>query len=209
MPNYSEGKIYKLVNSVDETIYIGSTCATLTTRISKHRDKSRRTPDRPIYKHLNDIGWENIRIVLIDNVNCANKDELLREEQKHIDIYKKTNIILNKYGAIPDLEKQKQNAKENRPKYEANRDKEHSKQVNKEYYQNNKEHIIQRTRANQLENAEDRREYLRQYRDSNKDKAKDYAKAHYEQRKGEKSTCPHCDLELLKGSLSRHIKRKH
>ena len=39
MPDYSKGKIYKILNTIDDEIYIGSTCETLGQRMSKHRHR--------------------------------------------------------------------------------------------------------------------------------------------------------------------------
>ena len=41
MPNYSEGKIYKVVNSINSLIYIGSTCQRLCIRMADHRRKAK------------------------------------------------------------------------------------------------------------------------------------------------------------------------
>ena len=84
MPNYARGKIYKLVNDVDDEIYVGSTCGSLKLRKSTHKSMARTKP-RPVYHHLNAIGWENVRIVLIEDFACGNKRELLRREQHYID----------------------------------------------------------------------------------------------------------------------------
>jgi hypothetical protein len=97
MPDYRNGKIYKLTNSVDDEFYIGSTCGTLHLRKNKHRSAAKLTPNRAVYEHLNRIGWENVRIILIENVNCSNKNELLRAEQHFIDLLKPS---LNKNSTI-------------------------------------------------------------------------------------------------------------
>ena len=41
MVNYSDGKIYKIYNNKDDEIYIGSTCCSLSTRMSKHRYRAK------------------------------------------------------------------------------------------------------------------------------------------------------------------------
>ena len=41
MVNYADGKIYKLVNNVDNKIYVGSTCNPLRLRKSGHKIKSK------------------------------------------------------------------------------------------------------------------------------------------------------------------------
>lgn len=85
MVNYQLGKIYKLVNNVDDKIYIGSTCATFRERKRGHKNKSRKCPDRHVYKHLNEIGWANIDIVLIEKFPCADRLELHKRERYWID----------------------------------------------------------------------------------------------------------------------------
>jgi hypothetical protein len=88
MPNYEIGKIYKLVNSLDGKICIGSTCQTLAKRKGEHKRHATKYVDRKLYKHLNSIGWENVTIVLIENYACNNRDELKAREQYYIDLLK-------------------------------------------------------------------------------------------------------------------------
>ena len=88
MVNYGNGKIYKLVNNVNDKIYIGSTVGPLSKRFQNHKADSKIKADRPIYKYLNTIGWENIRIVLIESVVAENKEQLIQREQHYIDLLK-------------------------------------------------------------------------------------------------------------------------
>ena len=88
MANYQNSKIYKLINSIDDQIYIGSTCQTLTTRISKHKNDAQRYPARPVYRHLNIIGLNNVSIILIEFYPCINKLELEQRERHHIGLLK-------------------------------------------------------------------------------------------------------------------------
>ena len=55
MSIYDNGKIYKLVNNVDDKIYVGSTCNLLRVRKNQHKIKSKGKPDRRIYNHLNQL----------------------------------------------------------------------------------------------------------------------------------------------------------
>ena len=95
MVNYGNGKIYKLVNTVNDKIYIGSTCNVLSKSFNEHKSKAK-TNDRPVYKYLNTISWNNIRIILIENVIAENKAQLLQREQHYIDLLKPE---LNKQSA--------------------------------------------------------------------------------------------------------------
>ena len=65
--------------------------------MSGHRRDAKIQPNRHVYIHLNEIGWNNVRIVLIEAVICLNKDELVRHEQRYIDELKPS---LNKYSAV-------------------------------------------------------------------------------------------------------------
>jgi hypothetical protein len=60
MVNYSDGKMYRLVNDIDDAEYIGSTTQPSCKRLVGHRGDAIQHPDRKIYKHLNEVGWENI-----------------------------------------------------------------------------------------------------------------------------------------------------
>ena len=94
MNRYHNGKIYKLVNNVDDRIYIGSSASELSKRLYEHKTMARIKIEQKVYKELNTIGWENVRIIQIEAFRCQNKQELLTREQYHIDLLK------------PDLNKQ-------------------------------------------------------------------------------------------------------
>ena len=56
MPDYSKGEIYKILNTIDDEIYVGSTIETLGQRMAKHRSDLKRRPGYKIYKHMNELG---------------------------------------------------------------------------------------------------------------------------------------------------------
>ena len=86
MPNYNDAKVYKIINDLDEKIYVGSTTQSLAKRLGNHKVKARRNPERTVYAHLNVIGWERVRIILIENVNCQDAEQLRMREQHYIDL---------------------------------------------------------------------------------------------------------------------------
>ena len=88
MVNYSHGIIYKLVNNVDDKIYIGSTSSALYRRKAEHRSMAKIKLNRPIYVHLNTVGWDTVEIILIETYDCKNKQELHARERHWIDILK-------------------------------------------------------------------------------------------------------------------------
>jgi hypothetical protein len=97
MPDFTKGKIYKLVNTEDDEIYIGSTCAPLRKRKCGHKANAKKFPNRRVYQHLNAVGWDNVRIVLLQSISCIDKDELIAAEQHWIDLLRPS---LNKVAAV-------------------------------------------------------------------------------------------------------------
>lgn len=93
---YQRGKIYKLVNTVDDFIYIGSTCLPLAGRFYNHKKEAKKKP-LPCHRHFNTIGWDNVRIVLIENVVAEDRNQLIQREQYYIDLLKPS---LNKNAAF-------------------------------------------------------------------------------------------------------------
>ena len=85
---YQHAKVYKLVNNVDDKIYVGSTCNELSKRKYSHKAMGRRKTDRYVYQHLNEIGWDNVSIILIEEVISFNKNQLRMREQYYIDLLK-------------------------------------------------------------------------------------------------------------------------
>ena len=84
MPDYSTGKIYNMLNTIDDNIYVGSTAETLGQRMAKHRANMKLTPHVKLYKHMHELGVEQFYIELIENVPCNDIYELRAREGYHI-----------------------------------------------------------------------------------------------------------------------------
>lgn len=88
MVNYSHGKIYKIVNDVNDIAYIGSTTQLLKTRMSAARTHARYTytyyERSPFQKTMHEMGDEHFEMHLIKNFPCKNRYELEQEEYKII-----------------------------------------------------------------------------------------------------------------------------
>ncbi len=95
MPNYNQGKIYKLVAPSGLT-YVGSTCEKLSVRKAKHKAKfsayKRGTYHFITAFKLFDESIDEIDVVLLENVPCKSKEELHQRERYHIE----NNICVNK-----------------------------------------------------------------------------------------------------------------
>ena len=106
LPNYQQGKVYKLV--MDDLIYIGSTCQKyLSQRLTQHtksynywlknKDKQKIVCYMSSYE-LYKIGKPTITLVV--NCPCNSKDELLACERKHIQRF---NCVNKRMKGIPPM----------------------------------------------------------------------------------------------------------
>lgn len=84
MPDYSKGKIYKIV-SENNSVYIGSTTQILEKRMSQHKSKL----DCSCYL----LGClDYCYIELIEEVISDNKEDLLKKEREYIKKYRENKI---------------------------------------------------------------------------------------------------------------------
>tara|TARA_R110002096_G_C14212286_1_gene690052 strand:+ start:70 stop:585 length:516 start_codon:yes stop_codon:yes gene_type:complete len=121
MVNYNYGKIYKIINENNDTIYIGSTAQYyLSNRYSTHHLKN-----------------NNNKIILIEKYSCNSKDELLMREQEVIEEH--TNLV-NKNRAFISIEQLKEYQKINTKKWRED-NKEEIRDNKKLYNKNHKEEI--------------------------------------------------------------------
>lgn len=133
--NYHTSKIYKLVNNVDDLFYIGSTIELLNSLFLKHKSHAKKYPNIKVYKHLNEIGWDNVRIELVAYFKCENNDELITEEYRYQLLLKPT---LNENRAKRN---KKQYDIDNAEKIKAYTNLESTKARQKQYELENKEHL--------------------------------------------------------------------
>ena len=90
MARYEYGKVYQIVNDVDDKVYVGSTCKKyLSQRMVKHKSDYARfvagtDNGMKIYNHMQAIGYEHFHIELIRLVPCACVEELRRAEGEAI-----------------------------------------------------------------------------------------------------------------------------
>ena len=83
MPDYLEGKIYVVYNSIDNAIYIGSTTQSLSNRLSGHRTDSLKAKRKSAFNEAMRLhGPDNFSIKLHHYFVCNSKKELEAEEYK-------------------------------------------------------------------------------------------------------------------------------
>ena len=158
-----KSKIYKLLCN-DGYFYIGSTISILSTRLKNHKKDSKDSNSK-LYTHIKKIGWENVKISLLEEFNNINKKDLLEKEYEYIrkensEFCLNTNIYNNENDRI-----------KNRKDYQ------------KEYEKNNKEKIRLRKKDNYSKNKEKKDLIRKLYVEKNKEKIKEKKKIYYEANK--------------------------
>lgn len=140
---YSRGKIYRLINNIDGEEYVGSTCDTLAKRLWRHKEKAKYETGRRVYTHLNEIGWDNVSIVLVCLYPCNTKMELERKEREVIE-ERKPNLN----GNIPT-------------------------RTTKEWYADNVDKVREKNAKWSVENADRMRELQARWSTNNRDKLRE------------------------------------
>lgn len=77
--------VYKIVNDVDNKIYIGSTTLSLSQRMTGHRDNARTNKPKLLSQHMRNIGIDHFKIQLLYDVELATKDILRECEQLELE----------------------------------------------------------------------------------------------------------------------------
>jgi group I intron endonuclease len=140
--DYSKGKIYKITNDYNDDIYVGSSCDTLVKRFSTHKLalNNEVKKNRPLYKLMNEIGFDRFRIQLIIDYPCEDKYQLRQKEGKYIrDLGTLNKVIAGRTDREYHEEYYKQN--KDKIKEQKERKKPELNQYDKDYYQQNKEKI--------------------------------------------------------------------
>jgi len=97
--NYQNGKIYKVVNDVNDMVYIGSTTTPLSKRMSGHRlikDTSR------FHESMRTIGNDHFQIILIELFPCTCKAELEAREYSVMNEFAKDQLYNSLINGKPD-----------------------------------------------------------------------------------------------------------
>jgi hypothetical protein len=142
MPDYTKGKIYKIVCNITGEIYIGSTIQPLSRRLSGHVIK--KNTDKK-YKSKDIILRGDYQIVLIENYSCNSREELEKKEREHIE----NNICVNRY--IP-TRTTKEYYEENKEKIDNYKKEHYSENIvhftkyKKDWYEKNKEEVKRKAR---------------------------------------------------------------
>ena len=217
MPNYQNGKIYKLVCNITNKIYYGSTTLKLYKRKVDHVSKYKRFLEKKTHyvTSFEIIQGGDFDIVLIENIKCEDKSQLHEREKFYI----KNNECVNKNIPGRTVNEYYQDNKvliheQKKEYYEDN--KEVIKEQIKEYRENNKDAIKEYKKEYYEANKNAISEHQKEYYEAHKDSIKEYKKEYYEKNKNAisdknkvKVPCSYCKNLYNKNALSRHIKLKH
>jgi len=110
MPNYQNGKIYKIVNDSSNLVYFGSTLQPLYKRFHQHKKMFHQCTSKKI------LEGENAKIILVEKCPCNDKEELIKRERYYIEnnecVNKKIPGRTKKEYRIQNIEKVKKHEKE-------------------------------------------------------------------------------------------------
>jgi len=169
--NYQHSKIYKL-ECDDGCYYYGATTGSLDTRLRGHKKASTTQPYR-VYTHINEIGWNKVKITLVEEFPCNLRSELNKRESEFIYEARKDEKCLNTILSFA-TEEQRQETRDKyfetykRPLTEQRIEYNHTyskkyreqkgnelKQKKSEYYYTNKEDRDKKTKENYYKNKEE------------------------------------------------------
>jgi hypothetical protein len=166
----------------DNYYYIGSTVTELANRLSHHIQSAKKYTERKIYKHFNELLWNNVSIELIVDYPCNNRNELLKEENEYIRKALLDPFCLNINHTLLTQEEQREkyknyrdNHKEEKKKYRSEHMEEH-RAYNKNYVVNHKEIVLQKQKEYRDTHKEELKEYFKKYAQEHKEEKKEYKK---------------------------------
>ncbi len=138
MPNYQNGKIYKIYNDDNDLVYYGSTVQPLYKRLYQHKYNAKQKYQ--CKSHNLGVDIDKCKIVLVENYSCNSKEELHRRERFYIE----NNKCVNK--SIP-CRTRKEYREDNKEKF--NLYKKNWSDKNKDYYikwreENREEQLIKK-----------------------------------------------------------------
>ena len=180
MPDYAEGKIYKIFCSTTDDTYIGSSTQPLCNRMKNHRNdhnnKNKAHYNFKLYQCFRERGVDNFYIELLEKYPCSSKEELVAREGYWIRQDKPT---LNTRIA----------GRTDKQYYEDN--KEAIKQKVKEYCENNRDAVLERKRSyhQRLKDTPEYKQKRQEYAETHKQQIAEYKKRWAEENKERINSC--------------------
>ena len=153
--DYKNGKIYCIRNTIDDNIYVGSTCQPISKRMAKHRvDMKGYKKDRKLYSKMNELGVDNFYIELIEECPCDNLEQLRRREGHFIRELGTLNHAISGRTKAEWTNENTERVTENKAKY----------------YIKNKEHLDDTNKTYRESHPDEFKEYRRKWYEHNRDR---------------------------------------
>ena len=132
------GKIYKIISTQGNEIYIGSTFNTTRDRFKQHKSDYKRwkegnCPNISVFKLFEKYGIDNCKMVLIKQYDII--------DRKHLEVYELLWCYKLRFNCV-NTNQQFHIKKIYGKQYRA-QNKEHRQKLHQQYYQNNKEQFLQ------------------------------------------------------------------
>ena len=149
--DYSNGKIYIIRNTENDKAYVGSTFGSLNKRFNGHTNEinTHRTKGYRFYKAMGELGKDCFYIELIEEYPCENVTQLRAREGHWIRHY---NTWQDEHGYIKKLEAR----------------------TKPEYYQDTKEHVLEKVKEYYNEHKEERDTYEKEHYEANREHYLEY-----------------------------------
>ena len=81
---YQDGKIYKILNSETDDVYVGSTTQKLSKRMTNHRTNAKKGVTHFLYQKMREIGGDKFYIELVEKYPCNSLEQLNKREGEWI-----------------------------------------------------------------------------------------------------------------------------
>ena len=184
--DYKQGKVYKLISSITDEIYVGSTCEPLSARFQLHESSNNGCSSKKLF-----VQGAKVSIELVEFVPCAKKSELKVRELYWQDTLRKQGIVINRNKPfITDIEICGSDRKEwNKDYCAAYRvaNKTAIAEQKKEYYLVNAPAIAEQKKEYYAANKTTIREKQNVYADKNREKKNARARELYAEKKALKA----------------------
>ena len=188
MPDYKNGKIYRLTCDDPSLVYYGSTTSLyLSNRLSGHHQDFKKDKPGTTSKELFAVG--GVKIHLCEAYPCETKQELLQRERWWIE----NNNCVNNVRPIASQEERQERRKEYRAENSEeikqkkrehhHQNKERLNEVSRRYYYEHREDRIEKTKANYEKKKEEKKAYAREYYKRNKERQSELARQRYQRKK--------------------------
>ena len=145
--DYANGKIYQILNNIDDDVYVGSTCQSLSQRMTKHRWSMKTNNHKGMLNDkIKEHGIDAFYIELLEEYPCNNKEQLCAREGYYIRLMGTLNNHIAGRTRKLYYEEHIEQVKEYKQTYrEANLGKirEHEKQ----HYDENKDRILEQNKS--------------------------------------------------------------